>query len=131
MPNEACENLKKIFVAKTTTRKLQLRQELKNIQQRDMSITNYTLKNKELCDSLYLIKVNVEDDEMVQIGQGYWSYIKGAQENRPDPTTPEYSTWEQTASRVMCCVVTCVHDHMLGYIRESSLFLQSSIDVIG
>ena len=61
------ENLRKIFAANMTARKLQLRQELNNIQQRDMSITSYTLKIKELCDSLGLISVNVEDDEMVQI----------------------------------------------------------------
>ena len=67
IPKEAWENLRKIFAANTTARKLQLRQELNNIQQRDMSSTSYTLKIKELCDSLSLISVNVEDDEMVQI----------------------------------------------------------------
>ena len=35
-----------------------------------MSITSYTLKIKELCDSLDSISVNVEDDEMVQICLG-------------------------------------------------------------
>ena len=35
-----------------------------------MSITSYTLKIKELCDSLSSISVNVEDDEMVQICLG-------------------------------------------------------------
>ena len=54
----------------TTARKLQLRQELKNIQQRDMSITSYTLKIKDICDSLVSISVNVDDDEMVQICLG-------------------------------------------------------------
>ena len=45
MPKEAWEKLKKInFAANTTARKLQLCQELNNIQQRDMSITSYTLK---------------------------------------------------------------------------------------
>ena len=33
------------------------------------------------------------------VGQGYWSYINGAQENRPDPKDVQYSTWEQAASR--------------------------------
>ena len=37
-PKEAWENLHKIFAATTTARRLQLRQELKNIQQRDMSM---------------------------------------------------------------------------------------------
>ena len=69
-PEEARENLQKIFAANTTARKLQLRQELNNIQQRDMSITSYTLKIKELCDSLGSISVNVDDNEMVQICLG-------------------------------------------------------------
>ena len=47
MPKEAWENLQKIFVANTTTRKLQLGQEFNNIQERDMSITSYTLKEDQ------------------------------------------------------------------------------------
>ena len=70
MPKEAWSNLKKIFAANTATRKLQLRQELNNLQQRDMSITSYTLKIKELCDALGLINVIVDDEEMVQICLG-------------------------------------------------------------
>ena len=35
-----------------------------------MSITSYTLKIKELCDSLGSISVNVDDDEMVKICLG-------------------------------------------------------------
>ena len=66
-PKEAWENLRKIFAANTTARRLQLRQELNNIQQRDMSIMAYTLKIKELCDSFGSISVNIDDDEMVQI----------------------------------------------------------------
>ena len=69
-PKEAWENLHKIFAANTTARRLQLRQELNNIQQRDMSITTYTVKIKELCDSLGSIGVNIDDDEMVQICLG-------------------------------------------------------------
>ena len=69
-PNEAWENLHKIFAANTTARRLQLCQELNNIQQRDMSITTYTLKIKEICDSLGSIGVNIDDDEMVQICLG-------------------------------------------------------------
>ena len=66
-PKETWENLRKIFATNTTARRLQLRQELNNIQQRDMSITRYTLTIKELCDSLSSISVNFDDDEMVQI----------------------------------------------------------------
>ena len=32
-----------------------------------MSIGSYTLKIKELCDSIRSINVNIDDDEMVQI----------------------------------------------------------------
>ena len=66
-PKEAWENPEKKFAASTTTRKLQLRQELKSIRQRDMSVTDYTNKVKEICDALGSINVTVDADEMVQI----------------------------------------------------------------
>ena len=40
MPKGAWETLKKIFAASTTARKLQLRQELSNLRQRDLSVVN-------------------------------------------------------------------------------------------
>ena len=55
------------------------------------------------------------------VGQGYQSYIKGAEENKPDPKEVDYSTWEHAMSRVMYCLATCVHDHMLGYIQEAEM----------
>ena len=67
MPKEAWENLKKIFAASTTTRKLQLHQELNNIRQRDMIVTDYTTKIKEIFDALGSINVTVDEDEMVHI----------------------------------------------------------------
>ena len=69
-PKEAWENLKKIFAANTSARKLQLRQELNNTQQKDMSMSDYTAKIKSICDSLGSINVNIDDDEMVQICLG-------------------------------------------------------------
>ena len=39
----AWENVKKIFVVDTMARKLQLRQELNNIQQKDMSVVDDTI----------------------------------------------------------------------------------------
>ena len=66
-PKEAWENLRKIFAKNTTTRRLQLHQELSNIPLRDMSITSYTLKIKEICEALGSISVNGDVDEMVQI----------------------------------------------------------------
>ena len=68
-PKEVWGNLKKIFAPNTATRKRQLCQELNNIQQRDMSISSYTLKIK-LCESLGSNNVNFDDGEMVQICLG-------------------------------------------------------------
>ena len=47
--------------------KLQLRQELSNLRQRDLSVADYTSKIKHICDSLASIEVNIEESEMVQI----------------------------------------------------------------
>ena len=55
------------------------------------------------------------------VSQGYWSYINGALENKPDNTNANYPTWEQGASRVMYCLATCVHDHMLSHIRDAKM----------
>ena len=66
-PKEAQDNLRMIFVANTIAMKLELRQEWNNIQQRDMSITSYTLMIKDLCDSLISISFNVDNYEIVQI----------------------------------------------------------------
>ena len=54
-----------------------------------------------------------------------WEYkmhqylVEGAHEDQPVVTAPEYATWEQDEIRVMYFLATCVHDHMLGYIREA------------
>ena len=53
------------------------------------------------------------------VDQGYSSYINDAQENRPDSKNTDYATWEQAASRLMYCLATCVHDHMLSHIRDA------------
>ena len=64
---DAWGSLKKIFAASTTVRKLQLRQELSNVRQRDMSVVDYTSKIKEIYDSLGSMNVMVEENEMVQV----------------------------------------------------------------
>ena len=53
------------------------------------------------------------------VGQGYWSYIIGAHEDKPETIHANYPTWEQGASRVLYCLATCVHDHMLSHIRDA------------
>ena len=70
MPKGAWGNLKKIFATSTTARKLQLRQELSNLRQCDLSVADYTSKIKDICDSLASIVVNIEEGEMVQICLG-------------------------------------------------------------
>ena len=59
--------------------------------------------------------------EMTQylVGQGYWSYITGALENKPDITNANNPTREQATSRVMYCLAKCVHDHMLSHIWDT------------
>ena len=69
-PKGVWENLKKIFAASTTARKLQLRQELSNLLQRDLLVADYTSKIKDICDSLDSIEVNIEESEIVQICLG-------------------------------------------------------------
>ena len=64
MPKDAWGNLKKIFATSTTAKKLQLRQELSNVRQRDMSVADYTSKIKEICDLLGSINVTTEEDEV-------------------------------------------------------------------
>ena len=70
LPKDDCGNLKRVFVANTTTRKLQLKQELNNVRQGDMSLIDYTTKIKEIYDLLDSINVTVDEDEMVQICLG-------------------------------------------------------------
>ena len=53
------------------------------------------------------------------VGQGYWSYIIGTHKNPPNSTHADYPAWEQAASRVLYFLAWCIHDHMLGYIRDS------------
>ena len=51
-PKEAWGNLKKIFATSKTDKKLQLRQELSNVRQKDLFVANYTAQFKDMCDSL-------------------------------------------------------------------------------
>ena len=64
-PKDAWRNRKKIFRATTMSRKLHLRQELNNVRQKDMLVTDYTTKIKEICDALGSINVTVDEDEML------------------------------------------------------------------
>ena len=91
MPKEAWKNLKKFFAANTTACKLQLRQELNNICQKDMSVSDYTCKIKNICDSLSSIKINIKEEEMVQV-------CLGGLAQRLDPIRTEISARENPPS---------------------------------
>ena len=67
LPKDAWENLKRVFTANTTTRKLQLCQELNDVRQGGMSVIDDTTKIKEICDSLSSISLIVDEEHMVQI----------------------------------------------------------------
>ena len=53
------------------------------------------------------------------VGQGYWSYVEGANENQPNPTHADRPAWEQARSRLLYAIASWVHDHMLGYIQDA------------
>ena len=69
-PKEAWENLEKILATNTSAHKLQLRQELNNIKQKEIFVSDYTAKVKSICDSLGSINVNINEDKMVQVCAG-------------------------------------------------------------
>ena len=113
MPNEAWENLKKIFAASTTARKLQLREELNSIRQTDMLATNMSVtdisgeeqkkkKDRGMASSLPTEKLDRSNYaswsyKMHQylLGHGYWSYVDKANDPAPDATHRDSSAWEQ------------------------------------
>jgi hypothetical protein len=53
------------------------------------------------------------------LGQGYWNYVEGVNEAAREPTHKDFSAWQQAASRVLYCLASCVHDQMLGYIKDA------------
>ena len=50
------------------------------------------------------------------LGHGYWSYVEGANEVHKD-----FLAWEEGESRVLYCLASCVHDQMLGYIKDAKM----------
>ena len=51
----------------TKARKLQLKNELNTVKKENLSINDYTLKIKSICESLASIGVSVEDDDKVEV----------------------------------------------------------------
>ena len=64
MPKMAWMNLQKGFDRKHHGPELQLRHGLSNVEEKEMSVPDYTVI-KEICDSLASINMTIQEDEMV------------------------------------------------------------------
>ncbi|MCO5612344.1 hypothetical protein L7F22_066611 [Adiantum nelumboides] len=62
-PKDAWDNLIAFNATNTRARKIQLKNELNTIKKGDLSVNDYTLKIKALCESLSSIGVAVDDDD--------------------------------------------------------------------
>ncbi|MCO5549891.1 hypothetical protein L7F22_003366 [Adiantum nelumboides] len=65
-PMDVWDNLVAFNATNTRARKIQLKNELNTIKKGDLSMNDYTLKIKALCDSLSSIGVAVDDDDKVE-----------------------------------------------------------------
>ncbi|MCO5564538.1 hypothetical protein L7F22_018200 [Adiantum nelumboides] len=65
-PKDAWDNLIAFNATNTRARKIQLKNELNTIKKGDLSVNNYTMKIKALCESLSSIGVAVDDDDKVE-----------------------------------------------------------------
>ena len=66
-PKEAWDTLVKLYSTNTTARKMQLKQELHNVQRNKLSINEYAMKVKGLADSLGSIGAPVDDEDLVSV----------------------------------------------------------------
>ena len=66
-PKEAWDTLSKIYSTNTQARKMQLKQELHNVQRESMSINDYHMKVKKIADALASIGSPMEDDDLVSM----------------------------------------------------------------
>ena len=64
---EAWDSLVKLFEVNTKPRKLQLKTELNTLEKGKMSVNQYALKIKSICESLASINVKLEDDDKVEV----------------------------------------------------------------
>ncbi|MCO5585584.1 hypothetical protein L7F22_039519 [Adiantum nelumboides] len=65
-PKDAWDNLIAFNATNTRARKIQLKNELNTIKKGDLSVNDYTLKIKALCEFLSSIGVVVDDDDKVE-----------------------------------------------------------------
>src|SRR5918912_953559 len=88
-PKEAWNNLVSLDVTHTKARKLQLKGELNTVQKKNLSVDDYVLKIKKICESLAAIGVSVEDDDKVEV------CLRGL-----GPTFKQFKTYIQTRENV-------------------------------
>ena len=85
-PKEAWENLVTVDQTHTRARKIQLKDELDTMKKMDMSVNDYTLKIKAICESLASIGVTVDDDDKVE------SCLHGSRTNILQSATSSFDT---------------------------------------
>ncbi|MCO5549486.1 hypothetical protein L7F22_002957 [Adiantum nelumboides] len=89
-PKDTWGNVIAFNATNTRARKIQLKNELNTIKKGDLSMNEYTLKIKALCESLFSIGVAVNDDDKVEaclrgLGNAYKQFKTSirTQENIP------------------------------------------------
>jgi len=66
-PKQAWDTLVKMYSTNTQARKMQLKQELHNLQKNKMNINDYFIKVKNLVDAFASIGAHVDDEDLVAI----------------------------------------------------------------
>ncbi len=66
-PKQAWDTLVKMYNTNTQARKMQLKQELHNLQKNKMNINDYSTKVKNLADALASIGAPVDDEDLVVV----------------------------------------------------------------
>ncbi len=66
-PKQAWDTLVKMYNTNTQARKMQLEQELHNLQKNNMNINDYSTKVKNLADALVSIRALVDDEDLVVV----------------------------------------------------------------
>jgi hypothetical protein len=64
-PKQAWDTLVKIYNTNTQARKMQLKQELHNLQKNKMNINDYFINVKNLADAFASIRAPVDDEDLV------------------------------------------------------------------
>jgi len=66
-PKQAWDTLVKMYSTNTQARKMQLKQELHNLQKNKMNINDYSTKVKNLVDAFAFIGAPVDDEDLVAV----------------------------------------------------------------